>query len=314
MQYCSVDPTSIISAMKKNYSEALEKTLRNSSFSLNEERSKASAAANEIGLREMMLSPSLHAFAQRVSGYELEDDPALQVIRYSSGDYVGPHNDHHPEEPTLRNGYVDLQITLSNDAVARQYLLYEAGDGYFNSMNNIGIASAVSVSKLPFWHQVTPLEAKPGREKAAVRWLLLASFLITQSSFAKKRGRRYRRRRLRQSCAVVPAPRGSFEGTMRRAHRWMRTAPNRRRCAIKSEDLELELCTMTSRSCPNGGGEKIVSLSAEQFKEGLPHVDEISMRDTQLERADDDHEDDAGDAGLLEPLPEGIPGTIRDRR
>ena len=108
----------------------------------------------------------------------------MQLIRYAAGDYVGPHNDHHPENANLRNGYVDLQITLTNEHVARQYLLYESG-GFFNKLRKVGVASGVSVSMLPFWHQVTPLEAKPGHEDAAGRWLLLASFDIEKKRKVK---------------------------------------------------------------------------------------------------------------------------------
>ena len=65
---------------------------------------------------------------------------------------------------------------LTNDDVERQYLLYER-DGFFNQCVNVGIPSGVSVSFLPFWHQVTPLIPKAGREATARRWLLLVSFV-----------------------------------------------------------------------------------------------------------------------------------------
>jgi hypothetical protein len=180
---CAIDPKSI-TGMKWNYSEALPKTMRNSSASLNGARSAATATAREIGLMDVLSSASLKEFATSVSGFALSADPALQIIRYEAGDYVGPHNDHHPEDENLRDGYVDLQITLTGDGVARQYLLYE-GDGYFNRSCNVGIASGVAVSMLPFWHQVTPLEVKPGR-KDAHRWLLLVSFEIERG---KRRGK-----------------------------------------------------------------------------------------------------------------------------
>jgi hypothetical protein len=172
-----VDPT-LISGMTCNYSEALPKSLHNATVMLNDARSKAAKAARAIGLTQFLTSTSLQQFAETISGYQLLPKPGLQVIRYQPGDYVGPHNDHHPEEDHLRHGYVDLQITLSNDDVARQYLLYEK-DGYFNQSVNVGIPSGISVSHLPFWHQVTPLEARPGREATACRWLLLVSFVRT---------------------------------------------------------------------------------------------------------------------------------------
>jgi len=173
-----IDPVTI-TGMKKNYSEALPKTLHNSSVSLNTPRSAATMVARRIGLYAMLTSTSLHEFATTVSGFTLHGDPALQLIRYRSGDYVGPHNDHHPENSNLRDGYVDLQITLTTTGVARQYLLCEE-DGYLNRFYNIGIPSGLSVSMLPFWHQVTPLEIKPGRAADAHRWLLLASFEINR--------------------------------------------------------------------------------------------------------------------------------------
>jgi hypothetical protein len=171
-----VDPA-LIANQKENYTEALPKTIRNASVGLNTKRSAAYASAERIGLVRMLTSASLHQFASAVTGYTLHPEPSLQIIRYEAGDYVGPHNDHHPENEEIRRGYVDLQITLSDPGVARQYLLYEAGDGYFNHTQNIGIQSGVSVSMLPFWHQVTPLEVKPGHP-GAHRWLLLVSFDI----------------------------------------------------------------------------------------------------------------------------------------
>jgi hypothetical protein len=170
-----VDPA-LIANMTRNYSEALPKSLRNHTAMLNDPRSAASKAAKAIGLTAFLTSPSLKDFAERVSGFELAQSPGLQVICYHPGDYVGPHNDHHPEEPHLRDGYVDLQITLTNDDVAHQSLLYENG-GLFNEIVDIAIPSGVSVSHLPFWHQVTPLQPRRGREATARRWLLLASFV-----------------------------------------------------------------------------------------------------------------------------------------
>ena len=58
----------------------------------------------------------------------------------------------------------------------QQSLLYEE-QGVFNSVIDISARSGISVSHLPFWHQVTPLIAQPGREQEAFRWLLLVSFV-----------------------------------------------------------------------------------------------------------------------------------------
>ena len=168
---------STITAMKVNFSELLPKTVRNQTVILNNSRSPAYAAARRIGLTRMLGSESLHKFAEEISGFSLDHDPGFQVIQYRTGDYIGPHNDHHPEDANLREGYVDLQITLTNEAVERQLFMYE-DNGYLNQTVNVGIRSGVSISILPFWHQVSPLEAKPGMEQRAQRWVLLVSWEI----------------------------------------------------------------------------------------------------------------------------------------
>ena len=165
-----------ITAMTKASSEMLPKTTRNSSVMLHDPRTKPFAVARKIGLIEMLGSKSVHTAAEAVSGFRLEERPGLQVICYEPGDYVGPHNDHHPGQEHLRNGYVDLQITLTNADVDRQYLIHEH-NGWFNQSVNVGIQSGVSISRLPFWHQVTPLIARKGKETTARRWLLLVSFI-----------------------------------------------------------------------------------------------------------------------------------------
>ena len=139
-----VDPKTI-TGMTKNYSESPHKSLWNSTVLLNNPRAAVFKSARECGLTGFLTSPSLHEFAERMSGFPLERSPGIQVI-------------------------------LTNDDVERQYLVYESR-GFFNRNVNIGIPSGVSVSLLPFWHQVTPLIAKPGREATARRWLLLVSFV-----------------------------------------------------------------------------------------------------------------------------------------
>jgi hypothetical protein len=176
--------------MKENFAEALPKTMRNSSISLNSSRSSAFTKARKIGLINLLRSSTLREFAEVVSGFPLEDDPGLQLIRYRRGDYVGPHNDHHPEDSNLRKGYVDLQITLTSANVLRQCLLYECG-GYLNKSLEVGLASGVSISLLPFWHQVTPLEIKSGSGDKAHRWLLLVSFEIAKNRMRERRAGLY---------------------------------------------------------------------------------------------------------------------------
>jgi hypothetical protein len=163
--------------MELNYSETLPKTLSNRTVILNGRRSPAVRKAAEIGLLGLLRSDSLREFAEAVSGYRLDPDPGCQVICYEPGDYVGPHNDHHPEDPHLKPGYVDLHITLSNRFVDHQWLVFE-DRGFLTQVVNVGVQSGVAVSYLPFWHYTTPLVAKKGREGQARRWLLLASFAV----------------------------------------------------------------------------------------------------------------------------------------
>jgi hypothetical protein len=174
-----------ITGMRENFTEVLPKTMSNRSVMLNDKYAPSGRAAARIGLLEMLASQSLRDFAAQVSGRKLTDNAGFQAICYHAGDYVGPHNDHHPEDENLRHGYVDVQITLSNAAVARQYLICEQA-GYLNRVASVGVRSGVSVSYLPFWHQVTPLGARRGQESAARRWLLLASFEIAPPRPARK--------------------------------------------------------------------------------------------------------------------------------
>jgi hypothetical protein len=168
-------PGSTITGMRRNYSELLPKTVRNSAVSLNTRGRDAYRVAERIGLLQMLRSDSLRELLEAICGFKLDDDPGCQVICYGPGDHVGPHNDHHPEAANLRAGYVDFQMTLSTDSVDHQWLVFERR-GYLQEMIEVGVASGMSVSFLPFWHYTTPLTAKPGRSATARRWLLLASF------------------------------------------------------------------------------------------------------------------------------------------
>jgi len=169
-------PREAITKMKANYSEALRKTVRVKTATLNSGKSHALDAARTIGLAQMMESESFRRFAEVVVGAPLRNDHwGRQVICYEAGDYSGPHNDHHPESKVARNGFVDLHIMFSNDAVKSQWLVYE-NRGFLSSSHEVGTTSGIAVYRLPFWHYTTPLVGKPGREEEARRWLLLGSF------------------------------------------------------------------------------------------------------------------------------------------
>ena len=171
-------PRGSISGMTRNYSEKLPKTMSMKTGILFNRRFREYAPAEAIGLVAMLRSESLRQFAEAATGLRLEP-PGPQVILYESGDYVGPHNDHHPQQDRVKNGFVDLHIMFGNDAVEHQWLVYEQ-DRHLKQIRDVNLKGGVAVYRLPFWHYTTPLAARPGREKQARRWLLLASFTIAR--------------------------------------------------------------------------------------------------------------------------------------
>jgi len=169
-------PREWIASMKKNYTDSLKKTMRVKTATLNSRKSFALDAARAIGLAQMMLSESFRVFAESIVGMPVEQGNwGRQVICYEQGDYSGPHNDHHPESAEARNGFVDLHIMFSNDAVRSQQLVYE-DHGFLSASHEVSGHSGIAVYRLPFWHYTTPLLGRPGREAEARRWLLLGSF------------------------------------------------------------------------------------------------------------------------------------------
>jgi hypothetical protein len=163
----------------RNYQERLPKTARARTAYLERRRGRAWRAAEEIGLIAMLRSPSFRAFAESVSGRPLDSHFGQQVLCYGAGDYAGPHTDHHPEEPRAAAGYVDFHVSFGSPAVAHQYLVY-ARDGHFSDMVDVNTPGGITVYRLPFWHYTTPLMARPGREAAARRWVVLGTFLYAQ--------------------------------------------------------------------------------------------------------------------------------------
>lgn len=169
-------PREAITGMKKNYSDTLKKTVRVKTATLNSRKSYALDAGRRVGLSQMMESESFLRFAEVIVGAPLSKKQwGRQVICYEQGDYSGPHNDHHPESEVARNGFVDLHIMFSNDAVQSQWLVYEER-GYLSQAHEVATRSGIAVYRLPFWHYTTPLVGRPGREHQARRWLLLGSF------------------------------------------------------------------------------------------------------------------------------------------
>lgn len=180
-----------ITGMTENYEEVLNKTMRIKTAFLRSSNSRSYRAAEKIGLLAMMRSDSFLAFAESLTGLPLDEDPGIQVSCYEHGDYVGPHNDHHPEDAELKNGYVDFHVMFTNRSVAHQYLVYES-KGHFSKIVDLNIQGGVSIYKLPFWHYTTPLEAKPDHELEARRWLLLGTFRIREAGLMRLCRRRVR--------------------------------------------------------------------------------------------------------------------------
>lgn len=171
-------PRGSISGMTRNYSEKLPKTMSIKTAILFNRRFREYEPAEAIGLVSMLRSESLRQFAQASTGLQLER-AWPQVILYETGDYVGPHNDHHPQQDRLKKGFVDLHIMFGNDAVAHQWLVYEQ-DRHLKQIRDVNLKGGVAIYRLPFWHYTTPLAARHGREGRARRWLLLASFMLAR--------------------------------------------------------------------------------------------------------------------------------------
>jgi hypothetical protein len=139
---------------------------------LDDDDSKALPRAKEIGLIAMLRSASFHAFAEALSGYPLRKQWGLQALCYQPGDYSGPHNDHHPDEPLGRDGYTDLHLTFCDAGIEHQFIVYEK-QSHLTEIDSIATRGGVTCYRLPFWHYTTPLVGKPGTR----RWVLLGTFL-----------------------------------------------------------------------------------------------------------------------------------------
>jgi hypothetical protein len=169
-------PPEAISEMSEDYGELLPKAMRVSSAAFERRRGRAWEAAEEIGLSAMLCSQSFRLFAERLVDRPLRRRWGIQALCYGPGDYAGPHNDHHPENPAARHGYLDLHLTLAGPAVSQQFLVYAVA-GHFSRIERAAVDGRITAYRLPLWHYATPLQAKPGREADARRWVLLGTFL-----------------------------------------------------------------------------------------------------------------------------------------
>jgi len=180
-------PAETIWEMTENYGELLPKTARVRTAYLKRRRERAYRRAQEIGLIAMLRSESFAAFAAALAGRALRRRWGIQLLCYGPGDYAGPHNDHHPQEPAARGGYFDLHISLCGRGVAQQWLVY-AVQGHFSRIADVATAGGITAYRLPLWHYTTPLVAKArSRPAEARRWLLLGTFLYRHPFVAETR-------------------------------------------------------------------------------------------------------------------------------
>ena len=174
-------PPETIWGMTRDYDEWLPKAMRVRTAYLEQRRGAAWRAADACGLVTMLNSESFRAFAAALAGRPLRRRHGMQVLCYGPGDYVGPHNDHHPEQPAAARGYLDVHLTLASPQVEHQFLVW-ARAGHFTEITSVATAGGITAYRLPFWHYTTPLVAKPGHAAAARRWVLLGTFLYRAAS------------------------------------------------------------------------------------------------------------------------------------
>jgi hypothetical protein len=165
-------PPESLSEMREDYGELLPKTTRARTIFFESRREPGVKMAEAIGLAQMMRSASFRAFAEALAGRRLAAKWGLQVLRYGPGDYSGPHNDHHPENPAARAGYIDLHLSLCSPGVAHQWLVTSRA-GHFSEIVSVARPASLTAYRLPFWHYTTPLVGTP----QAARWVLLGTFL-----------------------------------------------------------------------------------------------------------------------------------------
>ena len=167
--------------MTENYAELLPKTMRVSTATFERRRGRAWQAAVEIRLAAMLGSDSFRRFAEALAGRRLAKPWGMQALCYGPGDYAGPHNDHQPENPKAKQGYIDIHLSLPSRDVAQQFLVY-AQTGHFTKIESVARPGCITAYRLPLWHYTTPLVAKRGRKQSARRWVLLGTFLYAEAS------------------------------------------------------------------------------------------------------------------------------------
>lgn len=163
--------------MVQNYRERLPKVVRMKTIDMTS-YNRAYQMVKEIGLLQMLDSESFYQFVSKLSGYRLRKKMGKQVLCYERGDYIGPHNDHHPEDPEASSGYIDCHISFAGPGVQHQYLIYEQ-NRHLTEMQAMHHAGVITIYRLPFWHYTTPLAVDEGSLVLDQRrWVVLGTFLF----------------------------------------------------------------------------------------------------------------------------------------
>ncbi len=169
---------------KLNYGEKIHKVMRVKTFRI--ENSKHEALWNSYQL-EQLVSPQLaRKVCEKLFQCKFRKEVGKQIVSYFEGDYFGPHNDHHPELPHMKNGYVDFHYYVNHADVEYQMLVHE-DRGHLNKFYSLNHFAGLNVYRLPFWHYTSPLQVKPGSSKKAARWIIMYTFYFEQPTKNKKK-------------------------------------------------------------------------------------------------------------------------------
>jgi len=141
-------------------------TQRNRSIFFHEGRPAALERALEVNYLQMLRSSSVVEFTHKATGLPVfvTPDHSAQVSVYDTGDHIGPHSDAKGQRGRV-HPYIDFHLSFPNRHVQSQWLIYEADDGYLSGMIDLNVPGGIGIYRLPIWHQVTPLQARPGKAR-----------------------------------------------------------------------------------------------------------------------------------------------------
>lgn len=159
-----------------NYSEIFKKVMRVKTLRLDNPKSKSIWESCNI---EALISPKLaRQCCEKLFGRTFLPSFGRQVVCYSEGDYFGPHNDHHPELPHMRHGYVDFHYYVCTPEVDSQFIVYE-NKGHLNKLVSLAQPVGLNIYQLPFWHYTTPLQVRSDSTGKGRRWIVMYTFYFS---------------------------------------------------------------------------------------------------------------------------------------